>query len=85
MDLQICVTLVAVYSFSSAAEEGALNTPASETIDEYLNRWSDWRAANSVQGFGGVASVTIGRCNLPRPVAIGCQSAANAPPMHDQK
>ena len=59
MDLQICVTLVAVYSFSSAAEEGALNTPASETIDEYLNRWSDWRAANSVQGFGGVASVDL--------------------------
>ena len=46
-DLGICFTLVAVKTFQSKEDEGDLYTAASDSIANYLRRWTIWTKANS--------------------------------------
>jgi hypothetical protein len=51
--LQICITLVAVRSFTTSADEGSMYTTATDSIENFLDNWSDWYAVNAVEDSEG--------------------------------
>jgi hypothetical protein len=48
LPLGICITVVAVRTFTSVGDEGALYTSPTDSINTYLSRWSTWKGANSI-------------------------------------